>query len=98
MDLLNEMSDDYNIKEVYIDSIDMDKKHDVLKNYDIEDIYKHPMFDEDIYNKYAKLDAALRTYTSYNSRVTKKIEGKLADMTPPVEERKVSSVPRRSIQ
>ena len=58
MNLLNEMSDDYNVKEVYIDSKDMYKRHDVLKNYDIEDIYKHPMFDECIYNKYAKLDAA----------------------------------------
>ena len=54
--------------------------------------------DDAMYDVYAKLDAALRTYASYNSRVTKKIEGKLADMTPPVEERKISSVPRRSIQ
>jgi hypothetical protein len=34
MDLLNDMSDDYNIKEVYIDSIDMDKKYNQLKNFD----------------------------------------------------------------
>lgn len=53
--------------------------------------------DDAMYDVYAKLDSALRTYTSYNSRVTKKIEGKLADMIPPVEERKPSSVPRRSI-
>lgn len=53
--------------------------------------------DDAMYDVYAKLDAALRTYTSYNDRVTKKIEAKINDLTPPVEERKSSSVPRRSI-
>ena len=33
MNLLNEMSDDYNVKEVYIDSKDMYKRHMILKIY-----------------------------------------------------------------
>ena len=53
--------------------------------------------DDAMYDVYAKLDSALKTYTSYNDRVTKKINAKLADMTPPEPERKASSVPRRKI-
>lgn len=53
--------------------------------------------DDAVYDVYTKLESALNTYKSYNNRVVKKIEGKLADMTPPVEEKKISSIPRRSI-
>lgn len=48
----------YDLEEVYYDLVDPYKKHELLSYLDIENIYKHPMFDDSIYNKYAKLDAA----------------------------------------
>lgn len=56
--ILIEEAKSYHLKDVFIDEIDSFKKHDLLKNIDQENIYKHPYFDASIYNKYAKLDAA----------------------------------------
>lgn len=52
--------------------------------------------DDAMYDVYAKLDAALRTYESYNNRVTKKIDAKINELSevPPAPK---SSVPRRKI-
>lgn len=57
-ELLLDEAKAYNLKEVYVEETDVFKKHDLMKNLDQENIYKHPMFDRSIYNKYAKLDAA----------------------------------------
>lgn len=58
IDILKEVSKKYNLKEIYFDIVDPFKKHDLMVELDQENINKHPMFDHDIYNKYAKLDAA----------------------------------------
>ncbi len=56
--LIEEEAESFGLKEVYFDIIDPFKKHDLLRDLDQENINKHPLFDHDIYNKYAKLDAA----------------------------------------
>lgn len=57
-DLLLEEAKNFNFNEVYVLESDPFKKHDLMKSLDQENIYKHPMFDKSIFNKYAKLDAA----------------------------------------
>lgn len=57
-DLLLEEAKNFNFNEVYVLESDPFKKHDLMKTLDQENIYKHPMFDKSIFNKYAKLDAA----------------------------------------
>lgn len=57
-DILERVSKEYDLNEVYFDVTDPFKKHDLMLNLDQENINKHPMFDKSIYNKYAKLDAA----------------------------------------
>lgn len=53
--------------------------------------------DDAVFDLHAKMEAALKSYKSYNNRVTKKINAKLEDMKPAVKERSSSSIPRRSI-
>lgn len=57
-ELLEECAKKYNLKEVHFEIYDPFKKHELLVTLDQENIYKHPMFDKSIFNKYAKLDAA----------------------------------------
>lgn len=53
--------------------------------------------DDAMYDVYVKMESALKAYTSYNDRVTKKINAKIADMTSSEPPRKTSSVPRRKV-
>lgn len=55
--LLSEI-ENYNLREVYVHHLDLEKEHDLMIKLDQESINKHPLFDKSIYNKYAKLDAA----------------------------------------
>lgn len=57
-EILLEESKNFNLKEVYFYEIDPFKKKELIEYLDEENIYKHPMFNLSIFNKYAKLDAA----------------------------------------
>ena len=57
-EILLEESKNFNLKEVYFYEIDYFKKKELIEYLDEENIYKHPMFNLSIFNKYAKLDAA----------------------------------------
>lgn len=57
-ELLSEEAKKYDLKEVHFEVFDPFKKHELLTTLDQENIYKHPLFDKSIFNKYAKLDAA----------------------------------------
>lgn len=56
--ILKEKAKEYNLIEAHFEVFDPYKKHELLTTLDQENIYKHPMFDKSIFNKYAKLDAA----------------------------------------
>lgn len=58
IEILKEKTKKYNLIEAHFEIIDPYKKHELLVTLDQENIYKHPMFDKSIFNKYAKLDAA----------------------------------------
>lgn len=58
IEILKEKTKKYNLIEAHFEIIDQYKKHELLVTLDQENIYKHPMFDKSIFNKYAKLDAA----------------------------------------
>lgn len=53
-----EEANKYNLKEVYINEVDVFKKHDLMKELSQEEINNNPYFDNSVYNKYALLDAA----------------------------------------
>lgn len=57
-DLLLSAAAEYELRDIYVDEQDVFKKHELLLNLDQENINKHPLFDESILNKYAKLDSA----------------------------------------
>lgn len=57
-ELLLRASEEYDLREVYVSEKDVFKRHELLVSLDQENINKHPLFDESIKNKYAKLDAA----------------------------------------
>ncbi|MCH5166514.1 MAG: aminopeptidase [Erysipelotrichales bacterium] len=56
--LLLEEAKNYDLREVYVNHTDPYKEHDLMLELDQENINKHPLFDNSIRNKYAKLDAA----------------------------------------
>lgn len=56
--LLENAAEKYDLKDVHFEVVDPFRKHELLTTLDQENIYKHPMFDKSIFNKYAKLDAA----------------------------------------
>lgn len=46
------------IKDIYLDSVDSNMKHDALKYLSVEDCKKTPYWNKDVWNEYAKKDAA----------------------------------------
>ncbi len=56
--ILVEEANKYNLNEVYVEEIDLFKKHEYLTTMDYANLIKLPIFDKSIYNKYAKLDSA----------------------------------------
>ena len=58
IEILKEKASKYDLIDIHFEIYDPFKKHELLVTLDQEDIYKHPMFDKSIFDKYAKLDAA----------------------------------------
>lgn len=58
IEILKDKASEYDLIDTHFEIIDPYKKHELLVTLDQENIYKHPMFDKSIFNKYAKLDAA----------------------------------------
>lgn len=46
------------IKDIYFDIVDPYLKHDLMKNLEVDDLKKLPYWNRDVWNEYAKLDAA----------------------------------------
>ena len=57
---------DKNIKDIYLDEVDVDLKHDLLKNKSVEELEKHPLWNNNKWNEYAKKDAAFLMIASIN--------------------------------
>jgi aminopeptidase len=56
--ILEECAKNYNLNDIHFEITHPFKQHEYLINLDLENIYKTPLFDKSIYNKYAKLDSA----------------------------------------
>lgn len=63
-DCLEAEAKKYHLREVHMEYYDSFKKHDLMKSLDQDEINRHPLFNREIYNKYAKLDAAFLFITS----------------------------------
>lgn len=72
--ILEEAAEKYDLKEVHFELFDPFKKHELLISLDQENIYKHPMFDKSIFNKYAKLDAAFLFISSMVPNLMEDVE------------------------
>lgn len=64
------------VKEIYFDLIDVDLKHDMLKNLEVDDLKKSLYFDKSIYNEYAKKGAAFIMLASETPGLMNDIDSK----------------------
>ena len=64
------------VKDIYYDFVDPYLKHDGLKNLDIEDLKKSSIWNKDIWNEYAKKNAAFLMLTSETPGLMKDLDPK----------------------
>ena len=70
------------VKDIYFDAVDVYLKHDLLLNLDLDDLKKHPFWNKDKWNEYAKKKASFIMLSSETPGLMKDVDQeKLSKLT-----------------